>query len=110
MSGDNLAWLMRWYLAECNGDWEHSFGVKIDTLDNPGWSLKIDLRETDLQGRPFKRVKHGEPAHDLDDWRSLGSWWVADVKSDSFEASCGPLDLQEVIQLFRNWVENPSPT
>ena len=20
-------------------DWEHLFGVKIDTLDNPGWSL-----------------------------------------------------------------------
>jgi hypothetical protein len=42
MSEDNLTWLMRWYLAECNGDWEHSYGVRVETLDNPGWSLKID--------------------------------------------------------------------
>ena len=51
MSDENLSWLMQWYLAECNDDWEHSYGVKIDTLDNPGWTLKIDLRETDLGRR-----------------------------------------------------------
>jgi hypothetical protein len=109
MSDDNLAWLMRWYLAECNNDWEHSYGVKIDTLDNPGWTLKIDLRETDLQGRSFERVTHGEPADDLDEWRSLGSWWVAEVSDDSFKASCGPLDLMAVIQLFREWVQRSTP-
>ena len=100
---------MRWYLAECNGDWEHSYGVKIDTLDNPGWTLNIDLRETDLQGRLFEKVKQGEPSSDLEEWRSLGSWWVAEVRGDSFEASCGPLDLPAVIQLFRDWVEHPTP-
>jgi hypothetical protein len=110
MSDDKLTWLMRWYLAECNGDWEHSYGVKIDTLDNPGWSLKVDLRETSLQGRSFVRATHGEPASDLDEWRSLGSWWVADVKGDSFEAACGPLDLAAVIQVFRDWAEPQQPT
>jgi hypothetical protein len=38
--------LQRWYLGECNGDWEHSYGVRIDTLDNPGWIVTIDLHET----------------------------------------------------------------
>ena len=110
MSGDSLTWLMQWYLAECNSDWEHSCGVKIDTLDNPGWTLKIDLRETDLQGRSFKRVERGEPASDLEEWRALGSWLVADVKGDSFEAACGPLDLLAVIEIFRQWVEQPEQT
>ena len=105
MSDPTLSWLMRWYLSECDEDWEHSYGVKIDTLDNPGWSLSIDLRETSLEGRPFSKVAHGEPAGDLTDWRSLGSWWVADVEGESFKASCGPLDLATVIQLFRDWVE-----
>ena len=105
MSDDTLTWLMRWYLAECNSDWEHSYGVKIDTLDNPGWTLKIDLRETNLQGRPFGRVEQGEPAGDLEEWQKLGSWWVVDVRGDTFEPSCGPLDLPSVIQLFRGWVD-----
>ena len=105
MSDENLTWLMQWYLAECNDDWEHSYGVKIDTLDNPGWTLKIDLRETGLIGRPFKRVEQGEPASDLEEWRSLGSWLVADVKGDVFDVACGPLDLPAAIQVFRDWVE-----
>lgn len=106
MSDENLSWLMQWYLAECTDDWEHSYGVKIDTLDNPGWTLKIDLRETDLVGRPFKRVERGEPASDLEEWRRLGSWLVADVRDDVFEAACGPLDLPAAIQVFRDWVES----
>jgi hypothetical protein len=107
MSDDNLMWLMRWYLSECNDDWEHSYGVKVDTLDNPGWTLKIDLRETGLQGKPFGKVEHGEPASNLEEWRSLGSWWVADVNDGRFDAACGPLDLPAVIQVFRDWVEQP---
>jgi len=109
MSDDNLIWLTQCYLAECNDDWEHSFGVKIDTLDNPGWTSEIDLREMDLQGRPFTKLEHGNPASDLEEWRSLGSWWVAEVRGDSFKASCGPLDLPAVLQLFRQWVEQPGP-
>lgn len=35
-SGDVLERLERWYAAQCNGDWEHTYGVKIGYLDNPG--------------------------------------------------------------------------
>ena len=96
---------MRWYLAECNGDWEHSYGIEIGTLDNPGWTLKIDLRETTLLGQPFARVAYGKIANDLEEWQIAGSWWVAELKGETFEAACGPLDLPSVIGLFRNWVE-----
>ena len=106
MSDENLTWLMQWYLAECNDDWEHSYGVKIDTLDNPGWTLKIDLRETNLQDRPFERVEHGQPTSDLEEWRKLGSWLVADGKGKIFNVACGPLDLDGAIQVFRDWVES----
>ncbi|RYY43074.1 MAG: hypothetical protein EOP59_08675 [Sphingomonadales bacterium] len=108
MADDCLAWLTRWYLAECNSDWEHSYGVKIDTLDNPGWTLKIDLRETSLEGRPFARCAYGEPSSDLEEWNQLGSWWVAEVQGDLFQAACGPLDLPAVIGVFRDWVGQSS--
>ena len=105
MGNDSIQWLMGWYVAECNGDWEHSYGVEMGTLDNPGWTLKIDLHETALADRPFSRVEHGEPAGDLDEWRRSGSWWVADVRDGKFDAACGPLDLAAVIGVFRHWVE-----
>lgn len=105
MSEDNLSWLSQWYLSQCDSDWEHSYGVKIDTLDNPGWSLKIDLTDTPLIGQAFERASHGEPTVDFEEWQRTGSWWVAAVNSHAFEASCGPLDLSDVIGVFRRWVE-----
>ena len=39
-----LDWLMNWYSAQCDEDWEHQYGVKLETLDNPGWSLIIEYR------------------------------------------------------------------
>jgi hypothetical protein len=44
-----LSLLQEWYKSQCNGDWEHDFGVKIETLDNPGWYVIIDLEDTDLE-------------------------------------------------------------
>ncbi|WP_298671923.1 immunity 53 family protein [uncultured Sphingomonas sp.] len=105
MSDDNLAWLSRWYLAQCDSDWELSYGVKIDTIDNPGWSLKIDLADTQMQGRAFERAEHGEPSGDLEEWQRTGSWWVARLEGDTFAVACGPLDLLAAIGVFRQWVE-----
>src|SRR4030095_11402014 len=48
-----LAELERWYRARCNGDWEHSFGITICTLDNPGWSVSIQLTDTVLAQAAF---------------------------------------------------------
>ncbi|ANK12735.1 immunity 53 family protein [Erythrobacter neustonensis] len=105
MDNNDLDWLANWYVRECNNDWEHSYGIKIDTLDNPGWTIEIDLRETSLEGRPFE-AKHGEPARDLDEWRELGSWWAAKADGVRFKAACGPTDLSSVIGVFRQWVES----
>jgi hypothetical protein len=105
MSEDCLQWLTRWYLNQCNDNWEHSFGVEIGALDIPGWTLKVDLRGTTLEERPFQNIMHGELAGDLEEWRRTGSWWVAEVKDSAFEAACGPLDLPSVLAVFREWAE-----
>ncbi len=105
MSDDNLNWLSQWYLAQCDGDWEHTYGVKVGTLDNPGWQLKIDLTGTPMEGHAFERLEHGKPSYDLEEWQRTGSWWVAWVEGDTFEAACGPLDLAAAVGVFRQWIE-----
>jgi Immunity protein 53 len=83
--------LQRWYLAECNGDWEHSYGVKIDTLDNPGWVVTIDLFETgwaDLNV-PLEKVQ-----------RSDTDWLQVEVSGSRFVGCGGPLNLEQIIECF----------
>jgi Immunity protein 53 len=76
--------LEKWYGAQSDGHWEHPWGVAIDTLDNPGWKVKIALRGTVGAGRMLERVR-------VD--RSSADWLQYWVKDDKFEAACGPLNL-----------------
>ncbi len=42
MDSDAIERLVRWYAERCDGEWEHHHGVKVESLDNPGWRLEID--------------------------------------------------------------------
>lgn len=53
---DHLFWLLNWYHSHCDGDWEHCWGIKMSTIDNPGWSSKFYLNETELEDQSFKIV------------------------------------------------------
>jgi hypothetical protein len=92
---DPLGWLMSWYAAQCDGEWEHSYTIRVSSLDNPGWSLEVDLFDTPLQGRPFSTVER-----DLVDDVSWSRCWT---EGERFRAACGPFDLKEVIAIFRDW-------
>jgi hypothetical protein len=94
---DDLAWLAEWYAAQCNGDWEHQSGVTIGSLDNPGWSLTINLEGTALEGRTFAPQEH--------DLMSNESWWTCAVKGTDFEGQCGPRDLPVLLSIFRKWAD-----
>lgn len=54
---DGIKWLEEWMRSMCNGDWEHCYGVKFDTLDNPGWRIQIDIEGTVLEEKNFEIVK-----------------------------------------------------
>ena len=40
---NSLQWLQQWYYAHCDDTWEHQHGITIQSLDNPGWLVKVDL-------------------------------------------------------------------
>lgn len=66
MSEDScpLAWLQARCHRHCDGDWEHRFGVRIQTLDSPGWAVDIDLIGTELEDVAFDGVQIGQSEHD----------------------------------------------
>ncbi|MEL6382078.1 MAG: immunity 53 family protein [Cyanobacteria bacterium J06626_18] len=97
MAVDYLKWIQEWYVSNCNGDWEHSFGVTLETLDNPGWSIAIDLQDTALEDKLFQ---------DVEIERTEGDWVLCKVKSRQFKVACGPFNLIEAIGIFYDWVND----
>ena len=97
MMDDNLTWLFNWFYNQCNGDWEHGKGVHIGTLSNPGWFIKIDLEETDLQNRLFEKIFVE---------RSENNWFFCVKRDNIFEGDCGPFNFPEILKTFREWAEN----
>ena len=82
--------LQNWYHSNCNGDWEHNYGISIETLDNPGWTIKIELTNTNLEDLNYeKRIENG----DLD-------WFFIKANEKVFEASGDPQKLTTIITIF----------
>jgi len=97
-----LARLEAWYQRQCNGDWEHTYGVNVGTLDNPGWSLVVDLEDTNLENVPFDEVGEnvGPDSHpDGDDWFSCR------VVNRQWKGFGGPHKLSKLIEEFVTWAE-----
>jgi hypothetical protein len=93
-----LAFLEDWYAAQCDADWEHSWGVEIGTLDNPGWRLRVDLDGTSWEGRCLERTTAQRDEHDwLQTWSDGHRW----------EAACGPQNLSEALEAFREFLRVP---
>jgi hypothetical protein len=96
--------LQNWYQSHCDGDWEHSYGVTIDTLDNPGWRVSVDLTDTLLENVQFKSVKTG-------DSESKNDFWIDCRKLDETYIGMGSADsLETLLTIFLDWAEANSDT
>jgi len=93
---DSLSLLEKWYSSQCDGDWEHQYGVKLETLDNPGWTLEIDICRTAARDRALDRVKIERTEND---W--IHYW----VEKKQFRAHMGPQNLREGMETFFRWLK-----
>jgi hypothetical protein len=96
---DCLKWLQNWYKSQCDSDWEHEFGVIIDTVDNPGWYVVINLTGTECEAKPFSPIEYNMNDEDADDW------YFCLLRNNNFEASGSPNRLFDSLNNFREWAE-----
>lgn len=94
---ETLERLMRWYSDQCDGKWEHVYGIGVRTLDNPGWSVRIKTTGT------------ATPLADLE-WRrsdpdTATDWLHFRVEGGTFEAAGDPKKLDAMLRLFLDLVE-----
>jgi hypothetical protein len=106
---DELSWLQQWYSEQCDGEWEHGFGITIETIDNPGWSVKVCVEGTELASTQFEPVK--TEISDTD-WiqcrvteRKKGMLPHSSPNYRRFEGFGGALNLPDIIKIFRTWAE-----
>jgi hypothetical protein len=89
--------LADWYSRRCNGDWEHTYGITIETVDNPGFSLSIELLDTYLQDVPFQEKKEFS--------ESPTRWMICQRDERSFRGAGAPGRLDDMIEEFLRWAE-----
>jgi len=87
-----LARTEAWYLRQCNGDWEHLYGITIETLDNAGWSVTIDLTGTKLERVPYSRL-------------SENAGLDCRVERAKWKGTGGALELNQLLEEFFSWAE-----
>lgn len=88
---DTLSKLQNWYLSQCNGEWEHGDAIVIETLDNPGWMIKIDLRGTSWEQALWNDLKFDRGSND---------WVMCSKKETKFEGYGDPGKLQFILDHF----------
>jgi hypothetical protein len=93
---ETLERLQNWYAQQCNGVWEHEYGISIGNLDNPGWQVSIDLVQTKYENKEFQTVK-------ID--RDENNWIVCRIEEKKFQGYGGKHSLDELLQVFLDWTE-----
>lgn len=94
MSNELIFWLQEWYKKNCNGMWEQTYGINIETLDNPGWSVTVDLASTELEFKFFEVVDQDNGEKD---------WLFCEVKDKRFVGNGDPNKLKNILEIFQEW-------
>ena len=90
---DLLTWLQGWYVSQCDGTWEHTGGLRIDTLDNPGGRVEVDVGAV-------------VPDFHLKEERSELDWIACRVEQGRFLGAGGPENLTEILGVLRGLLDH----
>jgi hypothetical protein len=84
-------------LSQCNGDWEHGQGIRIYTIDNPGWGVSINMKDSTARGATMQPYVCD---------RGDGDWVVCEVKDEVFMGHGDPGKLAFILETFRRLVDH----
>lgn len=96
---DTFEWLEKWYSSMCDGEWENYYGIKINTLDNPGWIVQIDITKTGLEKKVFSTIDYDNDNDDCD-------WLHCRVQDGKYEGFGDNSKLKRILEIFKEWIEN----
>lgn len=92
---ENLTWIMKWYFQP--GVMIDKDDIEICTLDSPACRINLNLTKTKLIHKQFNEVS-------ID--RTKEDWIYCYVETGKFQGTGGPLNLPEILQILRDWIED----
>lgn len=75
-----LVRLENFLVSHSDGEWEHMEGIVLESLDNPGWWLRVQIDYTVLFDRNFESINIQRSEHD---------WIICRLKDGFFEGMGG---------------------
>ncbi len=104
---DDLTWLQHWYESISDIDLDSYNRARIETLDNPGWSVRIDLADTPFAAHADETLIEQGVGSQADP--DSNDWVYCFIKAGRFEGVGGPQKLTLILKTFREWVERIAP-
>ena len=99
---DTLTRLADWFTHQCSDQWQHYHIIHIETCDNPGWSVRIDLTDTALEHRSFSPVREGDFSRNC----PSPPWIDCRVEKKVFVGAGDISRLKDVLDMFLSWATN----
>lgn len=111
--GDSeLEWLESLFQSKCDGKWEHRLGIKIESIDNPGWWVTINVEQEHIEGLDCDQevvlAVLGEPPSASNGNVGGPDWMRCTVAKGVFEGAGTPRRLRDIIRCFRELVSTSS--
>jgi hypothetical protein len=108
---DELQWLEKWYATQCNGTWEHQHGILVQSLDNPGWLVKIDLNGTNIEKFASDQILRTTGVPPTAANQNLGGpiWMLCEIRDRKFNGAGDQSKLRDILDCFQNWVCKLAP-
>lgn len=91
-----LYWLTDWYKMNCNGDWEHSYGIQINNVIGFGWTVEINLSDTALENRVLEKLEINNGEND---------WFFCKAIDNIFTGGGDINKLTQILETFKAWSE-----
>lgn len=88
---DGIEGLQAWLQAQCNGDWEPTYGMSIVTPDNPGWRVTVDFEAAEWEDLVIPLMQ---------EQRSEVDWIEIEVRDRKFFGHGGVGNLDEIVHRF----------
>lgn len=93
---DVLEWLGKWYQKQCDGVWEDDHGIDIQTMNNPGWQVRIELH-----GTPYSNIELEWTSEQNED----EDWYGYKFELAVFDGIGDPSKLEFILEQFRKVIE-----
>ena len=89
-------WIQNWFKNNCDGDWEKAEVILINTTENPGWEVEIDISNTSIANMNINWILNENGAQD---------WYGVKIENQKFNATGDSGKLKFLLGLFKEMIE-----